>query len=297
MPRKAEKPATRAFLLAHPVFSVAEAVRALGPAGGRQRTLKRLRYHVAQGRARSVAHEVYVAIPPGVAADRFQPDRYLVAATVRPDGILGYHAALELLGAAHSDWGVCSVLTAKPRAPVELGTARIEFLPHPAALRLRRSQTLGVRTVDRLGRSLRVTGPERTLLDGFRHPDRVGGLEELVESAAWFGVLDLALLERLLQAYGEKRLWAAAGWFLERHRQRFFVPAEYLTAFERHLPASPRYLARGARGGNLSRRWNLIVPAALASPVEPDEEMTALLRRHPAPLWKAENARGRRRGR
>jgi predicted transcriptional regulator of viral defense system len=265
------RPSTGEFLLAHPVFSVAEAVRAFGPAGGKRRMRKRLRYHVAKGRLRSVAHGVYAAIPPGVAAGRFQPDRYLVAQAVRPDGVLAYHAALELLGAAHSDWGVCSVLTAKLRAPLELGTVRIVFLPHPQALRRRRAQMLGIRTVDRRGRSLRVTGPERTLLDGLRHPDRLGGLEELVESAAGFGVLDLTLLHRLLEAYGEKRLWAAAGWFLERHQQRFFVPPEYLAAVERRRPAGPRYLARGRRGGKLCARWNLVVPEALAGTAEPDD--------------------------
>ena len=259
------------FLLSHPVFTADEAVRAFGIAGDKKRALKRLRYHVAKGRLRSVAHEVYAAIPPGVDADRFQPDRYLVAAAVRPDGVLAYHAALELLGSAHSDWGVCSVLTAKPRAPVELGAARIEFLPHPHALRRRRAQMLGTRTVDRRGRSLRVTGPERTLLDGFRHPDRVGGLQELVESAAGFGVLDLALLRKLLETYGEKRLWAAAGWFLERHQQRFFVPHEYLASMAPHRPAAPRYLERGRRGAKLFSRWSLIVPPALASAAEPDE--------------------------
>lgn len=271
MSAKLQRRSTGDFLLTHPVFSVAEAVRALGPAGGKKRTLKRLRYHVDKGRLRSVAHEVYATIPPDVAADRFQPDRYLVAGTVRPDGVLAYHAALELLGSAHSDWGVCSVLTAKPRAPVELGAVRIEFLAHPHALRRRRAQMLGTRTVDRRGRSLRVTGPERTLLDGFRYPDRVGGLEELVESAAGFGVLDLALLEQLLEALGEKRLWAAAGWFLERHWERFFVPPDYLARLERHRPAAPRYLARGRRGGKLYSRWNLIVPAPLAGTSEPDD--------------------------
>lgn len=260
-----------AFLLHHPVFTAADAERAFGVEGGKQRAIRRLRYHVDQGRARSVAHDVYVAIPPGADPDNFHPDRYLVAAAVRPDGVLAHHAALELLGAAHSDWRVCSVLTDKPRAPVSLGSVRIEFLPHPAALRERHGESLGVRTIDRLGRTLRITGPERTLLDGLRQPDRAGGLEEIVESAAGFGVLDLRLLRHLLEAYDEKRLWAATGWFLERHRDRFFVPDDYLAALEPHRPASPRYLARGVRGGTLQSRWNLIVPNALTRTGEPDE--------------------------
>lgn len=49
-------------------------------------------------------------------------------------------------------------------------------------------QSLGVDSVDHAGVTLRVTGPERTLVDAFRTPRWSGGMEELVESAAGFGV-------------------------------------------------------------------------------------------------------------
>jgi hypothetical protein len=107
------------------------------------------------------------------------------------------------------------------------------------------------------------TGPERTLVDGFRQPRWVGGLEELLNSAAGFGVLDLDLLQRLLTAYGQQILWAAAGWFLEHHQASFSVPGKYLGRLERKRPSQPRYLERGTRGGRLIPRWNLILPRHL----------------------------------
>lgn len=74
-------------------------------------------------------------------------------------------------------------------------------------------------------RKLRVTGPERTLIDGFRRPDLVGGLPELVESAAGFPVMDLPLLFDLLEAHAQDA-------------------------------PSPR---QGQCGGVLAQPWNLIV--------------------------------------
>ena len=175
---------TATFIRTHPVFSLSEAARNLIPSHGRRAALERLKYQIERGRVKAVAREIYAAVPPGVKAASFQPDRYLAAVAVRPDGILSHHAALELLGAAHSDWKVCTVLTARRRAPLRLGSVRVDFLLHPSALRRKRLETLGTREVDRGGRGLRVTGPERTLLDGFRQSARTGGLEELVESAA-----------------------------------------------------------------------------------------------------------------
>jgi hypothetical protein len=69
----------------------------------------------------------------------------------------------------------------------------------------------------RRGRTLRLTGPERTLVDGFAAPWWVGGLDELVESAAGFRDLDLDLLDAYLELFDRRVLDAATGWFLERH--------------------------------------------------------------------------------
>ena len=92
-----------------------------------------------------------------------------------------------------------------------------------------------------------------------------------MESAAGLAVLDLELLWRVLAAYGEKGLFAAVGWFLERQQRALFVPDEFLRRLEKHRPKSPHYLLRGERGGRLARRWNLILPDVLVQPGEPDE--------------------------
>jgi predicted transcriptional regulator of viral defense system len=257
------------FVLSHEVFSLDEAAQELKHPRGKAGVRNSLGYYLRLGRLKSVTRGVYASVPPGADPENFQPDRYLVAAKARPEAVFAYHAALELLGAAHSDWNVCTVLAAARRRPVTLGSVRLLFLPHPPAFE--RTPRLATRQVVRGKTVLTVTGPERTLLDGFRRPDLAGGLLEFVESAAGFGVLDLDLLQRLLRAYRERVLWAVTGWFLERHKQRFFVSDDYLASLERHRPRSPQYLLRSRRGGTMVKRWNLILPPGVVGGREPDE--------------------------
>lgn len=262
---------TSTFLQTHRVFNLDEAVRALSPAGGRRATLERLKYAVGRGKLKKLARGVYASVPPGMDPVKYRPDRFLAAVALRPDAVFSHHSALELLGAAHSEWRLCTAYSEQRSQPFNLDGLELRFLSHPRRLVRRQAVGLGTRTVHRVDRELRLTGPERTLLDGFRRPDLVGGHTEFVESAAGFSVLDLPLLFELLDAFGQKALWAAVGWFLERYRETFFVRDDDLAIIERHIPRGPLYLARDQRGGVLVRRWNLIIPDTLVDGREPDE--------------------------
>jgi hypothetical protein len=94
------------FVRAHDVFSLGEATAALAHPSGKDGVRNSLRYYLRLGRLKSVARGVYASIPPTAESATFQPDRYLVAAKARADAVFSYHAAFELLGAAHSDWNV-----------------------------------------------------------------------------------------------------------------------------------------------------------------------------------------------
>ncbi|MDA0994931.1 MAG: hypothetical protein O3A13_15030 [Proteobacteria bacterium] len=262
---------TSTFMQTHRVFNLDEAVQALSPAGGRKATLERLKYAAGRGKLKKLARGVYASVPPGADPVTYQPDRFLAAAALRPDAVFSFHSALELLGAAHSEWRLCTAYSEQRAQPFHLDSLELRFLSYPQRLLRQQATDLGIRTVHRVDRELRATGPERTLVDGFRRPDLVGGHAEFVESAAGFSVLDLPLLFELLSAFGQKALWAAVGWFLERYQATFFVADDDLALIERHIPRGPLYLSRDERGGVLHRRWNLIVPDTLVDGMEPDE--------------------------
>jgi len=86
-----------------PVSSLEEAARELAPPGGRAGTVGRLKHHLATGRLKLAGGGQHAVVPPGTAPDPLRPAPFLAAAA-RPDAVFSHHAALELLGAAHSAW-------------------------------------------------------------------------------------------------------------------------------------------------------------------------------------------------
>ena len=224
---------TAEFFSAHPVFSLDEAARTLAPPGGRSGAVERLKHHLESGRLTLVARGVYAVVPGGIPPTRFRPDPILVAAAARPDGIFSHHSALELLGVAHSAWNQCTLYTMRRRRPLAMDGTVIRFFDDPEPLRTKRSRHLGTRRVERRAKLFETTGPERTVVEGFRRPALSGGVEELVRSASAFPTLDLDLLDAILRRFAVGNLWAATGWFLERFRQSFAVPVRAPTRSRR----------------------------------------------------------------
>ena len=183
-----------------------------------------------------------------------------MAGALREDAVLAYHSALELLGFAHSVYRDVYYLSARRRKDLRLPDGRVRALLPPKALRDRHSAHFGVETRERLGVKIKVTGPERTLVDCFAAPRYAGGLEEVMESGRAMAVLDLEVLGAYLDLLGERRLFAILGFFLGQQAERLFVPATFLERLERKRPASNVYLDQHQRGGRLVRRWNLVVP-------------------------------------
>jgi predicted transcriptional regulator of viral defense system len=262
---------TSEFLALHSVFSLDEATRVLAPVGGKAGTVGRLKHYLATGRLKLVTREIYAVVPPGIEAWDFQPDPFLVGTSMRPEGVFSLHSALELLGVAHSVWNQCTLYVSNRRRALSLLGIMIRFLEQPRAMTISGAEGFAVRTVERQGKLLHVTGPERTLVEGFIRPSLAGGLEELVVSASGFPTLDLDLLRDVLRRYAVAKLWASVGWFLERFQRAFHVTDAYLLELEKSRPSSPQYLLRDRRGGTLSSRWNLILPPEMEQLGGPDE--------------------------
>jgi predicted transcriptional regulator of viral defense system len=248
------------YFRTHPVFTLAEFRRAVGTRATPSTTQTLIKYHLGRGTLRLVERGVYAVVPPGVEAGQFAPDRFLVAAALRPDAVLAYHSALELLGVAHSTYRDVFFLTGRRRKDLHLGGGKIRALLHPKRLRVRHAEDSGVEVRERSGVKLRVTGPERTLVDCLTTLRYAGGLEEVLQSLRGVPAFDLDRLAGYLNALDQRRAFAIVGAYLEQEAERLFVPSAYLEHLAKQVPRSPIYLARARGGGRFLRRWNLIVP-------------------------------------
>ena len=275
--RQQESQRTTEFMAMNRVFTVTELARYLG--GEKNLAQYRIRYHLSQNRLKRLANGVYATVPVGVDPETFEPDVFLAANAIRSDAVLAYHSALDLLGQGHSVWWTCTVCTDRPRSPVFLGRNTIKFLTRPPAVRQRaqaasprgNADTLWTTEVLRGGRTLHVTTPERTLVDGFRKLNLVGGLDELVESMDGFATLRPELLMDVLRAYDSKRLWGAVGWYLQRRLAGLFLDDSRLEEFKANRPSTRVYLAPGQRGGVMAKDWNLVVPEHLQRAARGDD--------------------------
>lgn len=257
------------FWAIHPVFSLeafSTAVR--GPGTTRRAATRRLQYAARQGRLKLVERGLYAVVAPGVSAETFVPDRFLVAAAVRPDAVLAYHSALELLGLAHSVYRDVFYLTARPRKDLRLPGGRVRALRYPQPLRNRGTEEFGVETQERQGVKVRLTGPERTLVDCLLLPRYAGGVDEVMEAARSVSALDLDRLERYLTLLDQRRAFAIMGFVLEQAANRLFVPGPLLDRLAARRPTARIYLNKRQRGGRLQARWNLIVPERWAPGTE-----------------------------
>jgi predicted transcriptional regulator of viral defense system len=256
------------FLATHPVFALQEAVAELAPTKSQRAMVDRLKHHVKRGTIKKVSRGIYASVPPGLDPGKFMPDPFLVGNALRTDAVFSHHSALELLGVSHTVWNSITIFSARQRKALSSGGVKFSVLPNPPQLLAQGGALAGTNKVERRGILLTVAGPERTLVEGFRRPTLAGGTEELVNSAAVFPVLDITLLEKILMCYKTARVWAAAGWFLERFRREFHVPESFLATCERQKPGVPQYLERGSRGGTLVKRWNLILPNSISRAAE-----------------------------
>lgn len=261
-----------AFLVDHPVFTRADWAQIRGLPEASATVRNQLDQARRYGRIKSLERGLYAAVPPGISPDGFQPDRVLAASIVRPDAVFAGHAALELLGVARSVWSECVVYTAKRRAPLRLGAGRVRFLDPPAPHRSPKTALIATRRVVRATHEFRVTGPERTLVEGFRSPALVGGLEELITSTGVLDALDFELLERLLELHDRRSLWASTGWYVTGPGRHFGAPESLIARCRAQRPRQAFYLDRGSKGGVYFGDWNLILPRAIGKPHSDDAE-------------------------
>ncbi len=257
---------TDQFFALRPVFShdeFAASCRADGSCGERTPEYL-LQYHTQAGNLLRVRRGLYAVVPSGTEPASAPVDGYLLASRMADDAVLAYHTALELHGVAHSATDTLLFVTERKVRPLRFRSLRFRAVPVPAPLRAARAATVGVTVVDRSGLDVRVTTPERTLVDALDRPALGGGWEEVWRSLEAVSFYDLAQVVDYALLLGNATTVAKVGFFLEQHRDTLAVEPDHLERLRLHAPAGPHYFRRGTRAsGVLLRDWNLVVPRSV----------------------------------
>lgn len=252
---------TTRFLSAHPVFTRAEFAAAFGRPASSASITSLLKHHLKAGNIKRLSREVFAAVPAHLSAERMTVDRFLAASKLRPDGVLGYHSALELHGAAYSEFNEVQLVSRGRPELADLPFGPCRFVnPPKALLDAGRTDYLTV-AMDRLGVSINVTAIERTVVDVLHRSDIAGGAEEVLQSLDLVRYLDPEKVADYVELLGIRSLASLVGWWLERRQSALGVPEGTLDRLRALRPRS-RHYALGAKPGDavLIEPWRVLLP-------------------------------------
>lgn len=262
-----DKSTTLDFFANHPVFTHEEFATASLRRGARSRQTGHniLAHHLSTGRLVRIRRGLYATVPRGVSPAKAAVDPYLVATKLAADAVVGYHAALQFHGKAHSVAQRFTYLTRRRARPFRFRQAQFVSAQVPAALRKLPNAGGGILERRHAGGLVRVTTLERTLVDVLDAPEYGGGWEEIWRSLEAVEFFDLdAVVEYALKLKSALTV-ARVGFFLDQHREKLMVEERHLKTLHAHAPKQPSYLDRRRESGKLVSRWNLVVPGRVLS--------------------------------
>ncbi len=248
------------FFATHPVFTLDEFKREVGQTIAPSTLHTHLKRYRKMERINAIKQGLYYVVSRGHRSKTTPVDLYLAAGKAAEDSVIAYHTAFELLGTGHSVFYRMYYLTQSPRRQFNFRDVSFQAVRVPLALIRKNQEDCGTERTERLGQMLKLTGRERTLVDCLEHPEYGGGLEEVYRCAEKLPFLNFDVLTEYLRLRSKRVLFAKVGFFLEQHREAFFVEQDFLSSLEQQVPKQPLYLEGRSKKGHLVKRWNLIVP-------------------------------------
>jgi predicted transcriptional regulator of viral defense system len=252
-----------AFFHTHPVFRYEEFAHFKAEQGTNnpRAVSKALLYYINTSRLINVRRGIYAVVPPNVTPDQVFVDPYLLASKASNDSVLAYHTALELHGVAYSAFEQFTFLTSQKIKPFEFRGQRFQPVAFPIALKKSEDNNFGIEELDRQGLVIQETNLARTFVDVLDRVELCGGWEEVVRSISNMATLDVNSVIKYCLLLNNRILAAKVGFFLEQRQGAFSINSDIIQPLLEKKPLTPQSLvAHEKEGGQLIKRWNLILP-------------------------------------
>lgn len=236
------------YITRHHVFTTTELLRS---ADSEMAAKQQLKSALASGVVERVRRGLYVSY-----AGKFEgleADPYEIVVSLDSCAVLSYHSALEALGVAHNIGFECHFRTEVVKSPFSF--KGIEYLPHAAD-----EDILTQRIRGRAFGSALVTNREQTIIDCLKHPERSGGIEEVIKSLSALPYIDASLVAQLALA-DSASMGARVGWLLDAKKEQWRVSENVilnLLAESRGVVSKLDKNATVSRGW--SAKWNMRLP-------------------------------------
>ncbi len=247
------------FFREHPVFRLDEFREAI-----KNKEIKSgynsLKYYINKGKVQIIKKGLYYVVPEGRSPEKFEPGRILIASRLSEDSILGFHTALEVMGYGHSVFHSFFCYSSKRKRNFNFRGDEFICAKTPESLQKNNKKFLGVDKEYFQNLLVKFTNRERTLVDCLDRPEYGGGIEEVYRCVEKYSYLNFEELLKYLYARNRKVLFSKVGFFLEQHREQFYVEEKFLDKLHKEQQSSVVYFDSKRKKGKLVKTWNLVVP-------------------------------------
>lgn len=184
-------------------------------------------------------------------------NRYEIASHISDNSYITHHSAFEYYGCANQVYYEVYVSGSKPFTEFEYDSITYKYISPSIELGISLDKGLDIRTTD----------VERTILDGIKNFDKIGGLEELLNCLELIDSVDENTLLNYLSEYHQIFLYQKAGYILSHFRSQMNLHDDFFEKCQNRITATKRYLSAylDKKKMVLDKNWNLFVPNDLLS--------------------------------
>ncbi len=203
--------------------------------------------YLKKGYIERIKRDLYAAI----SLETGQPvaNRFVIASHINDSAIVSHHSAFEYYGYANQVFYEVQVTS----------ESRFQDFGYDG-LQYRRIMPQIKDGVANEG-SVRVTTPERTVIDCIHLFEKVGGLEELLRCIALIPTLKEDALLACLAEYNNGYLYQKAGCILSQYASALGLTDAFFAECKKHLPKGKSYLYERTPDFAFYEDWQIYAPA------------------------------------
>jgi len=194
-----------------------------------------------------------------LATKTIMANKFEIGSHVSPSSYISYHSALDYHGLAHQQFFTMHV-SSESRFN-NFGFEDIRYLYCKSNI------AEGI-DVPLLNTKVRVTDPERTVIDCLDRIDRAGGLEELVHCLAMINYLNEDKLLYYLDLYKKAFLYKKAGFVLSKFQKRLRLSENFVSICHNKGANHVKRLTDKQESNIFHKKWNIYAPMNILSFLE-----------------------------
>ncbi len=184
-------------------------------------------------------------------------NRYAIASHISDGSYITHHSAFEYFGCANQVYYEVYVSDCKPFTEFEYNSVTYKYVSPSIESGISLDKGLDIRTTD----------VERTILDGIKNFDKIGGLEELLNCLGLISSVNEDTLLNYLSEYHQIFLYQKTGYILSHFCDQMHLHNIFFEKCRNEITATKRYLSSylNKKELMLDKKWNLFVPKDLLS--------------------------------